>query len=263
MLKRESAAIVDFIVTDNSTTSRDAVIFSRGSGAGNTVRLRTDSLGSNDVDALIVSNSGSNEIARFYTKTNSAQGATNNSVSMACYSGGMMVFDDSGIIQAGRVAHPSNPVASTSGTSVSFGSIPSWATIIWINGRGVSKAGGGSASKIRMQLGDAGGIETTGYEGAAISVDASTPLGSASASSFGFTAGSPILAADTFWVQATLTNCSGNIWHCEASCVVDDGAAVLHTHMGNKTTSATMDRLEINFDSGDAFDAGNWEVYYA
>ena len=55
------------------------------------------------------------------------------------------------------------PVASTSGTSIDFTSIPSGTKRITISYSGVSTSG---TSKPIVQLGDAGGVETSGYLGA-------------------------------------------------------------------------------------------------
>ena len=51
--------------------------------------------------------------------------------------------------------------ATTSGTSVTFGSIPSGVSMVVMNLFGVSQAS--NAQTIRIQLGDGGGIETSGY----------------------------------------------------------------------------------------------------
>src|SRR5262249_5244782 len=54
------------------------------------------------------------------------------------------------------------PQATTSGTSIDFTSLPSTIKRITVNFKGVSTNG---TSAIIIQLGDAGGIETTGYNG--------------------------------------------------------------------------------------------------
>jgi hypothetical protein len=53
-------------------------------------------------------------------------------------------------------------VASTSGTSIDFTSIPSWVKRITVMFNGVSTSG--TSAKI-IQLGDSGGVETSGYIG--------------------------------------------------------------------------------------------------
>ena len=52
-------------------------------------------------------------------------------------------------------------VASTSGVAIDFTSIPSWVKRITVNLDGVSTNG---TSTYQIQLGDAGGPETTGYD---------------------------------------------------------------------------------------------------
>jgi hypothetical protein len=54
-----------------------------------------------------------------------------------------------------------SPIATTSGTSVDFSSIPSGVTTIYVGFNGVSLSG--SSNNLLVQLGDSGGVETTGY----------------------------------------------------------------------------------------------------
>ena len=56
-------------------------------------------------------------------------------------------------------------VASTSGTSIDFTSIPSWVKRITVMFSGVSVSG---TSNMQIQLGDSGGVENTGYLGVAV-----------------------------------------------------------------------------------------------
>ena len=73
-------------------------------------------------------------------------------------------------------------VASTSGTSVDFTSIPSWVRRITIMFDGVSLSG---TDQILVQLGDSGGLETTGYiSGGAVTRDANTTNAGSSTSGF-------------------------------------------------------------------------------
>ena len=53
-------------------------------------------------------------------------------------------------------------VASTSGTSIDFTGIPAWVERITVMFSGVSGSG---TSNFLLQIGDAGGIENTGYSG--------------------------------------------------------------------------------------------------
>ena len=58
-------------------------------------------------------------------------------------------------------AHASSPFATTSGASVSVSGIPAWAKIIIISLYRVSSDG--TADALSMQIGDSGGLHTTGY----------------------------------------------------------------------------------------------------
>ena len=53
-------------------------------------------------------------------------------------------------------------VASTSGTSITFSSIPSWVKCIKVMFNGVSTSG---TSQVRIRIGPSGGVETSGYLG--------------------------------------------------------------------------------------------------
>ena len=74
-------------------------------------------------------------------------------------------------------------VASTSGTSIDFTSIPSWVKRITVMFDGVSTNG---TSNLQVQIGDSGGIENTGYTAAASGVANSGNLVTAASSTSGF-----------------------------------------------------------------------------
>jgi hypothetical protein len=98
-------------------------------------------------------------------------------------------------------------VSSTSGTSIDFTSIPSWVKRITVMFSGVSLNG---SSSYLVQLGDSGGVETTGYTSTSITTD--NTGGSASVSS---TSGFVYFGGDASYLQnglLVITNLTGNIW---------------------------------------------------
>jgi hypothetical protein len=141
--------------------------------------------------------------------------------------------------------------ASTSGTSIDFTGIPSWVKKITVMFSGVSTNG---TANYRIQLGDSGGIETSGYLGT---------CGNISASGTGadnFTSGFDINSSTAAAMQhgaIVLTNLSGNTWVAIGSLGRSDGS-ILRTIGGSKTLSDTLDRVRITTSNGtDTFDAGS------
>lgn len=145
--------------------------------------------------------------------------------------------------------------ASTSGTSIDFTGIPSWAKRITVMFSGVSTNG---TSPIIIQLGDSGGIETTGYVGWG------TNIGGASVTGGGYTTGLPLnntsVAANLYGGQIILSTLGSNSWAMSAAL----GASSTGSFgAGNKTLSDTLDRLRITTVNGtDTFDAGTINIMY-
>jgi hypothetical protein len=146
-------------------------------------------------------------------------------------------------------------VASTSGTSIDFTDIPSWVKRITVMWNGVST--NGSSSPL-VQLGDSGGIETTGYGGSG-SLIAST------VTTQNFTAGFGERSQDAAAVRTgswTITNVSGNIWVC-AGVLGRSDAAITSVTGGTKTLSDTLTQIRITTVNGtDTFDAGSINILY-
>ena len=73
--------------------------------------------------------------------------------------------------------------ATTSGTSIDFTGIPAWATRIHIRFKSVSTSG---TSPILLQIGDAGGIETSSYTGTVQSINNTGPTSGSTNYTTGF-----------------------------------------------------------------------------
>jgi hypothetical protein len=146
-------------------------------------------------------------------------------------------------------------VATTSGTSIDFTSIPSWVRRITVMFDGVSTNG---TSPVQIQLGDSGGIETTGYFGDAMAV---TGAASAYATySSGFVSPGSIAAASRFGFL-TIVNINSNTWI--ASGTVGDNATFAGAFQGAKNLSAALDRVRLTTVNGtDTFDAGTVNIIY-
>jgi hypothetical protein len=148
--------------------------------------------------------------------------------------------------------------ASTSGTSIDFTGIPSWATEVVVMFAGVSTNG---TSDVILQIGDAGGIETSGYLGAC-----SALAGAASTSNFtaGYGLSASSAAANVYHGNATLhlEDASDNTWTATSTLARSDGAQT-HLGSGSKPLSATLTQLRITTVGGaNTFDAGVIRVKY-
>lgn len=150
-------------------------------------------------------------------------------------------------------------VASTSGTSIDFTSIPSWVKRVTVMFNGVSTNG---TSLLLVQLGDAGGVEITGYASQANSIT-TTPAVTATTSTAGFVLGAAALvAASTYSGTTSIVKLDGNSWVC-SSLIIRDGTASSNFGAGTKTLSETLTQIRITTVGGtDTFDAGSINILY-
>lgn len=150
------------------------------------------------------------------------------------------------------------PVATTSGagtTGKSF-TIPSGAKKITISLNNVSSS---SAFSMYVRIGDAGGIETTGYSNKGYSISGTTVNNQAEQTTY-----QPIIQTGTDLssgsvvhgtIEMTLVNSSTNVWLFVVN-VASFGAFVTYHHTGTKTLSQELTTVTVyatagNFDSGE------------
>ena len=151
----------------------------------------------------------------------------------------------------------------TSGTSIDFAppsaGIPSWAKRITIMFSGVSTNG---TSTILVQIGDNGGIETTGYES---EVWYDNAAGAFSTSTNGFiidTANAASFNTARRFGTMQIVNVSGNTW-VSASNIFAAVHNTVNSGAGGKSLSGTLDRVRITTSNGtDTFDAGSINIMY-
>jgi hypothetical protein len=144
----------------------------------------------------------------------------------------------------------------TSGTSIDFTGIPSWVKRITVMFSGVSASG---TSSFLLQLGDSGGVETTGYSSGAGNIGTSAAAGAASTS--GLLLMQAGVAATLVSGIVVLTNLSGNTW-VSSGCL---GATLngTTTSGGSKTLSDTLTQIRLTTVNGtDTFDAGSVNIMY-
>jgi hypothetical protein len=148
-------------------------------------------------------------------------------------------------------------VASTSGTSIDFTSIPSWVKRVTVLFNGVSTNG---ASVPLIRIGTSGGIEATGYSSGGTFL----PSG-AGAGYFGSTTGFVIAAANAGGTNSgviQICNISSNTWiYSYAGANPAESGSTIGG--GNKALSGTLDRVRITTTNGtDTFDAGSINILY-
>ena len=148
--------------------------------------------------------------------------------------------------------------ASTSGTSIDFTGIPSWAKRITIMYQAVSTSG--ASAKI-VQIGD-GSVTTTGYTSQAIY------SGSASASPVTTTATNGFVIANTSSADFLtgmfiLLNITGNNWIGTHTMSLSGGSVGVQIGSGFIALSGALDRVRITTANGtDTFDAGSINIMY-
>lgn len=142
-------------------------------------------------------------------------------------------------------------VASTSGTSIDFTSIPSWVKRITVMFSAVSLSG---TDHFLIQLGDSGGIETTGY------VAQSATGSTVNNSTAGFISRGND-AANSCSGLITICNISGNTW-VEYGGFNRTTATEVTVCAGTKTLSDTLTQLRITTTGTNTFDAGSINILY-
>jgi hypothetical protein len=150
-------------------------------------------------------------------------------------------------------------VASTSGTSIDFTSIPSWVKCITVSLVGVSTSG---TSPLRLLIGTSGGVVSTGYLGCAA---LTTNGGSATTlltTGFSLEAASTVTAAYIRHGSAKIVSAGSGVW------VATSGIGYSNVAISNVAGSSisgfgVLDRVRLTTVNGtDTFDAGSVNILY-
>jgi hypothetical protein len=145
--------------------------------------------------------------------------------------------------------------ATTSGTDVTFSSIPAGTKVIYIMYMGVKSS---TNADVYVQIGDAGGIETSGYLGD------NSNLSSATAATSGATtttwdinkhAAADIINGNMILLLAD----ASNVW--TQSHVLAAGTGKTYWGAGQKTLSAELTQVKVGMASG-AFTEGSVNIMY-
>lgn len=166
------------------------------------------------------------------------------------------VTTNSGAVYNGIAA--GTAVASTSGTSIDFTSIPSWVRRVTVMLNGVSTSG---TSNPLFQLG-AGSVTTSGYaSSSAITGGSGVSTGAGFTTGFGVNAGN---AANLINGHIVFTLISGSTWVGSSILGVNSSGTHYSAQGGGSIAlSGTLDRVRITTVNGtDTFDAGSINILY-
>lgn len=172
--------------------------------------------------------------------------------------------DDSGVVHviplgAAQSLTRGSAVASTSGTAIDFTSIPSTAQRVTVMLSGVSTNG---TSTIICQIGDSGGVETSGYLSRGGSITSTPAVSDSGEFTTAFNLGGFGANTDTISGTMVLVNLNGNEWIASGTFYRKGSTSSTNYLAGTKTLSATLDRVRITSTSGDTFDAGTINIMW-
>jgi len=143
--------------------------------------------------------------------------------------------------------------ATTSGTSINFTGIPTWAKKITVMFNGVSL---NASAHVLIQIG-LSAVETTGYvSGSGLMGNGSASTVNASTAGFIISSGS---ASNVITGSAILNTLGSNVWVSQSTFYSNNTST--GAGGGAKTTSGVIDRLRITTSNGtDTFDAGSVNI---
>ena len=169
-----------------------------------------------------------------------------------------ITLDGSNLTTVG-VINSGTAVASTSGTSINFTSIPAGVKRITMMFNVVSTNGTGA---IQLQLGTSGSPETTGYTAMAafISTTNNTTRSSIITTGFPLSVGS-VAAGENFSGLITFCLIGSNTWASMGSVCSTVGGYLL-TVSGSKTLAGTLNMVRLVANGTDTFDAGSVNILY-
>ena len=148
--------------------------------------------------------------------------------------------------------------ASTSGTSITFSSIPSWVKRITINFNGVSTSG---TSIVQVQIGS-GSVTTTGYNSVA-SYGTAGGQNTTATTGIILDASAIATAAALRYGSIVLSLLSSNTWVSQGNIYNTANVIATSTAGASPALSGALDRVVITTVNGtDTFDAGSINILY-
>jgi hypothetical protein len=148
--------------------------------------------------------------------------------------------------------------ATTSGTGVTFGSIPTGTTMIIINFEGVGVDG---TDETQIELGDAGGLETSGYVGGSADLDNDNTINAATLTTAFYIkgGGTDVLSGSAYLALKDSTN---NTWAWSHNINARGSSGACSVGGFTKSLSAVLTQLKISPTGSDNHDAGSINIMY-
>lgn len=147
----------------------------------------------------------------------------------------------------------------TSGTAIDAAGLPSGVVDLEILLNAVSWS---DTSNGLLQLGDAGGLETTGYESQAVELAPDATVSESLESTAGFIINQQGAAAPYRGkIVLTRIDASDFLWHCEFQFLLAAGGYIT-VGAGYKALSGEVDRFRLTTDASGTFDAGSLNYRY-
>jgi hypothetical protein len=160
----------------------------------------------------------------------------------------------------GGVITSGTAVASTSGTSIDFTSIPSWVKRITVMFNGVSTSG---SSQLQVQIGS-GSVTTTGYNSVAFYGLASAVQFQSATTGFILEPSGNAASSTVRYGSLILSSFGSNTWASQGMIFPSVGATLVISDTGiSPALGGTLDRIRITTLGGtDTFDAGSINILY-
>lgn len=192
------------------------------------------------------------------------------SASYTCAAGDGLLFigEPSGVVRVMIWKANGTPVAGggltlgtmqtwSSGASQDYTGIPATAKQITVSYSGISTTG---SSIIIVQIGDSGGVETTGYNGT--TTNGATRTNWTNGIYLEVNAGSAAYSRRGS-IILTLMDASTNLWSVSGGTSLDMSGSGSCVVAGDKALTATLDRVRITTVGGsDTGDGGSWNIAY-
>ena len=152
-------------------------------------------------------------------------------------------------------------VASTSGTSIDFTSIPSWVKRVTFMLNGVSTSG---TSPIQIRLGTSGGFVTSGYSSNAGFITAASNAAGIALFTTGFYVVQLDTAAATLGAALTISSFGGNVWTYSGTATrAGVTNAALFVSAAPFSLGGALTQIRLTTVNGtDTFDAGSVNILY-
>lgn len=144
-------------------------------------------------------------------------------------------------------------VALSGSSTTTFSSISPGVNWIEVTFNGVSNS---STDNLLVQIGDSGGLETSGYTSAS-----SNDAGSDVSSTAGFIVSLAGVAANVLRGTLSLRRSTGNIWVSSHSGILDQDEGI-HGGGARTTLDSALDRVAVLSTAGSNFDAGTVNILY-